>query len=187
MTRHHPRAHALRIPLLVFVALLAGACFAVPGAFATPPQPLLDLDVTALSAPVPGRPVRFAVEVTPLAEGETIRIRVHPPADCALAGGDTLLVAPAPAKGEALPHEYTITIPSGVRRYVYVRAELVTASGRRITRGKNLVLLAGPLLVPDAVPRVEPAGKGESGLVYDGVPVPTVGRPVGPTPPGIVR
>jgi hypothetical protein len=187
MTRHRPRAYAPLIPRFVLAALFAAACFAVRAAHATPPSPQLDLDVTPLSAPVPGRPVTFAVEVTPLVEGETIRIRVRPPADCALTSGDTLLVVRAPAQGETRRFEYAIAIPSGVRRYVYVRADLVTASGRHITRGKNLVLVAGPLLVPDVAPRVVSRGAGESGLEFDGAPVPQVGHPVGPTPPGIGR
>jgi len=187
MTRHRQRARAPRSPIPFLAAIVLGACFAVGTARATPPSPQLEFEVTALAVPVPGRPVPFAVEVRPLVAGETLRIRVLPPADCALTSGDTLVVLPAPAKDEAARFTYSITIPSGVRRYVYVRAELVTATGRRIVRGKNLVLVAGPLLVPDAVPRVVPLGSGESGLVFDGMPVPTVGRPVGPTPPGIRR
>jgi hypothetical protein len=187
MTRHRPRAHALASPIVVLAALVLEACLAVPGAHATPPSTRLELDVEPLTVAVPGRPTRFAVLVEPLAAGETLRILVRPPADCTLVSGDTLLVVPAPPVGETARFEYAISIPSGVRRHVYVRAELVTAEGRRITRGKNLVLLAGPLLVPDAVSRDVPLGDGASGVAYDGVVVPTQGRPVGPTPPGIRR
>jgi hypothetical protein len=187
MTRHRPRDPALRALSLVLFTLFIGGWFAVPAARATPPSPQLDLRVETVGPAVPGRPVPFTIEVTPLVEGETIHVRVRPPADCTLIAGDTLLVVPASAKGETARFEYAVSIPAGVRRYVYVRAELFTASGRRIMRGRNLVLLAGPPLVPDVAPRIEPLGDGESGLVFDGVVVPTVGRPVGPTPPGIRR
>ncbi len=187
MTRHRPRAFALSSPIALFACLVVAACFFAPGAGATPPSPQLELAVEPLAVPVPGRPVPFVVEVEPLVEGETLRIRVRPPGDVRLLGGDTLIVVPAPPLGQKARFEYSVAIPSGVRRYVHVRAELVTASGRRITRGKNLVLTAGPLLVPDAVPRVQALGDGEQGVVYDGEPVPTIGRPFGPTPPGVKR
>jgi hypothetical protein len=177
----------LRRFFLAACLALAGASVRAPIAHATPPSPPLEFEVRALAVPVPGRPTPFVVEVAPLVPGETLRLRVVLPSDATLTRGDTLTVAPAPAVGERARFEFAVSIPSGVRRYVYVRAELVTATGRRITRGQNLVLVAGPLLVPDAVGRVVPAGGGESGLVYDGEPASKIGAPVGPTPPGIRR
>ena len=58
-------------------------------------------------------------------------------------------------------------VPPGRRRYVYVRAELVTAAGRRYTRGENLVVVAGPLAVPDPVSRIGSDGKGGAVVEYD--------------------
>ena len=48
-----------------------------------------------------------------------------------------------------------------------MRAELVTANGRRYTRGEHLVVLAGPLAEPDPVPRIVPDGQGGTLVEFD--------------------
>lgn len=174
------------LSLVVRTALLASVLVVVSPlrVHATPPSPPLELTLTTLETPRPGRPVRFSVEVKPLVPAELVRVRVVPPRDCALVEGDTLLpiVGPPPQRTERL--DYAIRIPSGLRRYVYVRAELLTPGGVVYMRGENLVLLAGEPLEPQVVARPVSDGHGGMTLSFDGKPVATQGRPEGPKPPG---
>ncbi len=168
--------------VLGLALLLAGTL--VSRSPATPPSPPLDFLITLLESPRPGRPVPFAVEVRPLVDGERLRIRIVVPRDCSLVGGDTLRHVPRPAAGRTERLEYAVRIPPGLRRQVYVRAELETPGGHVYTRGENLILLAGEPREPPIRPRMVPDGRGGQGLSFDGSPVPTQGRPAGPTPPG---
>ena len=168
MQRHRARVS------LVF-ATLALLAFLPRPALATPPRPPLDLDVRLLETPAPGRPVRYAIEVTPLVPVERVRVFVVPPPGVDLASGApraTLMRDLAPGRARRL--EGTLRVPPGRRHYVYVRAEATTASGRTWTRGAHLVVLAGPLAVPDPPQRVVSDGRGGSVVEFDGAAVPPV-------------
>src|SRR5262249_27619822 len=119
-----------------WVLLAACAIGMVSPAAATPPQPPLDFDLRALEAPTPGRPVPCAVTVTPRALGESLKLRIVLPRDCALVDGDTLRIGPAPSVGEPRRFDFSVRVPPGLRRYIYVRAELTTPSGHVWTRGQ---------------------------------------------------
>ena len=150
--------------------LLAQALAPCPRpAGATPPQPPLDLRVVLLETPAPGKPVAYAIDVTPLLPAERLRVRVVPPRDVALAvPGDTLRFASDLAPGHARRFTGTLRVPPGRRRYVYVRAEIETASGRTWSRGEHLVVLAGAPLEPDPVARSRADGRGGALVEYDG-------------------
>ncbi|MGH7725294.1 MAG: hypothetical protein ACREOU_07670 [Candidatus Eiseniibacteriota bacterium] len=177
------RARGLKPATILGLALaLAGTL--VSRSPATPPSPPLEFSIELLESPRPGRPVRFAVVARPLVDAERLRIRVVTPRDCALVTGDTLSHRSHVSPGRTERLEYSVRIPSGLKRYVYVRAELETPGGHVYTRGENLVLLAGVPLFPEAQARPVPDGRGGTGLSFDGQPVPVSGRPTGPTPPG---
>jgi hypothetical protein len=160
-----PRARAIRALVLVTACALA-AC--VSPATATPPQPPLDLRLVLLETPRPGRDVPFAVEVTSLVPAGQLRLSIAPPGDVALVRGRRLMTWRDIAPGQAHRFEGALRVPPGRRRFVYVRAEITTPGGRRYTRGEHLVVLAGPLAVPDPVARTVSDGRGGMLVEYDG-------------------
>lgn len=158
------RARPLFATLLL--ALVALTALLIP-AGATPPRPPLELRVVLLETPRPGRDTPFAVEVTPLLPGAELRLTVAPAADVALVRGRRVEVRRDVAPGRGQRFEGALRVPPGRRHHVYVRAELVTANGRRYTRGEHLVVLAGPLAEPDPVPRIVPDGQGGTLVEFD--------------------
>ena len=164
MPLHRARAHRAATLLLAGCSLLV--VFAPP-AGATPPRPPLDLRLVLLETPRPGRDVPFTIEVTPLVPGEQLHLTIAPPADTPLARGRRHETRRDLTPGRTQRFEGALRVPPGRRRYVYVRAELVTAAGRRYTRGENLVVLAGPLAVPDPASRSASDGRGGAVVEYD--------------------
>lgn len=156
--------------------IVAVSAFLVPAlvgivaspARATPPRPPLDLDLVVLESPVPGRPVPFAIVVTPLVPAERLRLRIVPPGDVALARGDTLSLVTDVVPGRAHRFEGAFRLPPGLRRHVYVRAEITTVGGTTWTRGGDFDLLAGPPSRPEPAGRIRPDGRGGSLVEYDG-------------------
>ena len=162
--------HRARLPL---VALLAAGALALLATLATdtaatPPRPPLDLRLVLLETPRPGHEVPFAVEVTPLhPDGGEVRLTITPPGDVPLVRGRRSEVRRDVARGRTQRFEGALRVPPGKRRFVYVRAELVTPAGRRYTSGGHLVVLAGPPDTPDPVERVVPDGRGGTLVEYD--------------------
>jgi hypothetical protein len=171
MLMRKPRARALAVPpaamacaLALGVSLLA----VLPRtARATPPQPPLELRLVLLEPPVPGRAVPFAVEITPGIPAARLEVAISPPRDVALVRGSARATRRDVAPGRLLRFDGSLAVPPGRRHHVYVRAELVTAGGRRYTRGEHLVVLAGPLLVPDPVARTVSDGRGGTLVEYE--------------------
>jgi hypothetical protein len=152
-------------PALVLAALAT----IVPPAVATPPEPPVELRLVLLETPAPGRPTPFAIEVTPRVPAGRMRVRVVAPRDVALAApGDTLLLAGETGIGQSRRWTGTARVPPGRRRFVYVRVEMDTPSGRTWSRGASLEFLAGPLLVPDPVAHARADGRGGTLVEYDG-------------------
>jgi len=166
----HPARPISFVALAALALLCATLLPPANPAFATPPSPPLDFTVRAIQAPRPGVPVDFIVEVTPRAACERLVVRVVLPADCGLTRGDTLRSVPAPAVGSTGRLDYSVRIPPGLTRRIYVRATMETPDGHRYTRGENLVLLAGPSREPVPARRVGPDGRGGEVVEYDGAP-----------------
>lgn len=163
MPLHRARVRRVVAPVLVLIlVLVCGALAMITAApvLATPPRPPLDLRIVLLEAPPPGRDVSFAIEVTPLIPGAELRVSIVPPADVSLVRGRRIDTRRDLAPGRLQRFEAAVRVPPGRRRHVYVRAELVTAGGRRYTRGEHLVVLAGALVSPDPAVRVVPDGRG---------------------------
>ena len=160
-----PRRTRLLAPVALFVALASSR---LP-AGATPPQPPLDLRLVLLEAPAPDRVTPFAIEVVPLVQAERVRVRIVAPRGVALASpGDTLLLAGDVAPGQARRWTSAVRVSPGRRHDVRVRVEITTPAGITWSRGDHLVLLVGPLLVPDPVARPGTDGHGGAVLEYDG-------------------
>jgi len=163
-----PRARALAA-LPTAIAFTLVLLPALPRhAHATPPQPPLELRLVLLDTPVPGRAVPFAIEVTPGIPAARLNVTIDPPRDVALVRGARRSTRSDVARGRAHRFEGALTVPPGRRRHVYVRAELVTAGGRRYTRGEHLVVLAGPLATPDPVARTVSDGRGGTLVEFEG-------------------
>lgn len=165
--------HQRRARILTPLAILALLAALPRPVAATPPRPPLELVLRLLEDPVPGRPVRYAIEVTPLVPVERLRIRVLPPRGVELASGDTATTVRDVPRGQARRFEGSLRVPPGRRHWVRVSAEATTSSGHTWTRGEHLVILAGPLAVPDPPQRVVPDGRGGSVVEFDG----TIVRP----------
>ncbi|MEO6462829.1 MAG: hypothetical protein ABIP29_07115 [Candidatus Eisenbacteria bacterium] len=163
-----PLHRARPLLLLLIVGCAVADAFSAPPAGATPPRPPLDLRVVLLETPRPGRDVPFAIEVTPLVPGEQLIVTIAPPADAPLVRGRRTETRRDLASGHAQRFTGALRVPPGRRRYVYVRAELVTAGGARYTRGEHLVVLAGPLAAPDPAARTVRDGTGGVLVEYDG-------------------
>jgi hypothetical protein len=135
---------------------------------ATPPQPPLELRLVLEETPRPGHPIPYAIEVTSLVPAERLRLRIVPRGGVSLARGDTLSTVTEVAPGRAHRFAGAFRIPPGLRRHVYVRAEITTAGGHVWTRGEHFVLLAGPPVVPDVIGRTVSDGRRGSLIEYDG-------------------
>lgn len=159
------RARARRVAVLTLAGCALGV--AAPPAGATPPRPPLDLRIVLLETPLPGRDVPFTIEVTPLVPGEQLHVTIAPPTDTPLARGRRHETRRDPAPGRVQRFAGAVRVPPGRRRYVYVRAELVTAAGHRYTRGEHLVVLAGPLAAPDPASRLAADGRGGTVVEYE--------------------
>ncbi len=126
---------------LALALAVAGAAGVRP-AGATPPRSPIDLQVRLLDEAVPGRPLRFEVELEPLVAGERLRLRVRLPRGVELSGLDTLsLLADASA---GTRHRLTGVLRGAprARHHVALLAEL-DAPGRRDVHPWRGVLLAG--------------------------------------------
>jgi hypothetical protein len=163
-----PRARSLAAVLAGSVWVLALVADFPGSAHATPPQPPLDLRLVLLETPVPGRPVPFAVEVTPGIPADRLTVTVVPRRDAVLVRGPARWSRAAVAAGRSHRLEGALRVTPGRRHHVYVRAEIVTPAGHRYTRGEHLVVLAGPLAVPDPPARTVADGRGGTLVEYDG-------------------
>lgn len=171
MPLHRARPHRIGAPVVAIgIAILAAVVPTTRPAEATPPRPPIDLRLVLLDTPRPGRDVPFAVEATPLLPASELRLTIAPPRDVALVRGRGAESRRDVAPGRAQRFEGALRVPPGRRHFVYVRAELVTASGRRYSRGEHLVVLAGALAVPDPVARTMPDGRGGTLVEYDAAP-----------------
>ena len=159
------RARAGRFLVSALVSALA--LLPVPLAHATPPRSPIDLRVTLLETPRPGRDVPFAIEATPLLPGAELKVTIAPPRDVALVRGRPNESRRDVAPGRTQRFDGAVRVPPGRRHYVYVRAELVTREGRRYVQGQHLVVLAGPLATPDPQGRIVPDGRGGTLVEYD--------------------
>jgi len=148
---------ALR-PLLV-AAILAAGCSAAP-AFARPPIPPLEVQLTALDPLLPGHAARFRITAVARFPADEITIEVVPgPGVTWLAGTKSLRAAAR--QDVTLERVFSVRVPDHGRSPLYVRFEATGPHGQHWRRG------AGIGLGPQAQGRVVPDGRGGQAIEYD--------------------
>jgi len=148
---------ALR-PLLV-AATLAALCSAAP-AFARPPIPPLEVQLTPLDPLLPGHAARFRITAVARFPADEITIEVVPgPGVTWLAGTRSLRAAAR--QDVTLERVFSVRVPDHGRSPLYVRFEATGPHGQHWRRG------AGIGLGPQAQGRVVSDGRGGQAIEYD--------------------
>lgn len=148
---------ALR-PLLV-AAILAAVCSATP-AFARPPIPPLEVQLTPLDPLLPGHVARFRITAVPRFPADEITIEVVPGPGVTWVAGARRLRTTA-RRDVALERVFSVRVPDHGRRPLYVRFEATGPNGARWRRG------AGIGLGPQAQGRAVQDGRGGEAIEYD--------------------
>ena len=144
---------------LLGAAFLAAVCSAAP-AYARPPIPPLEVQLTPLDPLVPGHAARFRITAVPRFPADEITIEVAPgPGVTWLAGAKSLRAAAR--RDVTLERVFRVRVPDHGRSPLYVRFEATGPNGQRWRRG------AGIGLGPEAQGRVVSDGRGGQAIEYD--------------------